>query len=142
MRHVLQKQSYQLQKVVQQAQKLQALNELVQQHINPQFRSHCFVANYQRSSMVLATDTAAIATLLRYELPRLLRQLRQVEGFAGLANIKVKVSKNQTVAKSKAKPQPELSVKGRQYLQQLADSLDDGELHDAVESLAKDHSKD
>ncbi len=139
MRHILQKQNYQLQQILQQAQRLQALNELVQQFLQPQMRVHCRVANYQQGSMVLAADNASVATLLRYDLPNILQKIRQTDGFAGLANIKVHVSKLHAPAKQAASHSrdQQLSNYGTQCIQQLASSLQDSDLREALQRLGK-----
>ena len=139
MRHILQKQNYQLQQILQQAQRLQALNELMQQFLQPQMRAHCRVANYQQGSLVLAADNAAVATLLRYDLPNILQKIRQAEGFAGLANIKVHVNKSHTPAQQNPRRarEQQLSHYGTQCIQQLANSLQDSELCKALQRLGK-----
>lgn len=71
---------------------IEALNAALKPLLPETFREGCRVENIEQGCVILAVKNASIVTLLRYELPQLLNQLRQDPRWAGLASIKCKVN--------------------------------------------------
>ena len=72
-------------------EQLKALNAQVQSLLPEQFREGCHVENVNGGCLTLVVNSAGLVTLLRYEIPQLLAQLRCQPQWAGIASIKCRV---------------------------------------------------
>jgi hypothetical protein len=70
--------------------RLERLNSLVGACLPPPLQQHCRVANLERGVLTLHSDGPGWTTRLRFELPRLLRSLRQEPEFSRLEDIRLK----------------------------------------------------
>lgn len=73
--------------------KIQSLNNTLQSKLNPSLSKHCRVINLRKSTLVIAADTPAWATKMRFQQSDLLSHFRQ-SGYVGLANIEIIVQPN------------------------------------------------
>jgi len=73
--------------------RIKQLDRIVKAKLSLKVREHCRVINFRDNQLVLATDSSAWATRLKYEKPQLLSALRE-DGFAGLRGIDVIVSQH------------------------------------------------
>lgn len=80
-------------KLVARAKSFLQRNETVQQILDPSLAPHCQVASYEQGKLLLLADSAAWATLLRYQIPTLLQSLRAHASWGELRTIQVKVGK-------------------------------------------------
>jgi len=66
---------------------INSLNELLMPLLDPEMARHCQVANYRQGQLIIEVENAAIATILRFQLPDILAKLRQNPRLAGIASI-------------------------------------------------------
>lgn len=76
-----------------QLNKIQTINNSLQQHVNPVLSQHCRAINMKKGTLVLAVDSPIWVNKLRFQIPELLDELRK-KGFASLANIELLVKPN------------------------------------------------
>jgi hypothetical protein len=76
-----------LRDIVEKVNKIRQLNEAVQEYLEDRLKPHCRVMNYRQNKVIIAVDNATWGTLLRFQLPDLLRNLRQNPRFAAVASI-------------------------------------------------------
>ena len=74
-----------------QLNKIKAINNSLEQHINPIYSQHCKAVNLRKGTLVIAVDSPLWKNKLRFQLPDLLSALR-ASGFLGLANIELIVT--------------------------------------------------
>jgi len=91
MKKILAYQSKELQPVLRRAAKLARLQPRVNYYLDPELAPHCKVANLRRNRLILAVDSAAYATRLRFYLPQLLKQLQQQERLTDINGIDIKI---------------------------------------------------
>jgi len=60
-------------------------------HLPDEIREHLFVGGYHQGRLALITDRAVWLTRLRYEQPRLLQLLHQLQGFESVTGFTLKV---------------------------------------------------
>lgn len=80
-----------LQHLLARAKALQQLTDEVRQYLPAHLAPHCSVANIRGNCLILHTDTAARASLLRYHLPALIKHLQQHQDLHSLGRASIKV---------------------------------------------------
>jgi len=100
--------------------------------------SECQVANVRDHVLTVHINNAAWATRFRFQVPELLPELNRLADFAGVREVRIKV----VPAGAAAPADPVLARRDRQLpdaelLRSFADSLDYGELREAVLRLAR-----
>jgi hypothetical protein len=80
-----------LQHLLAQASFLQQLNETSYQCLPTSLAAHCLVANIRGNRLILHTDSAAHATLLRYHVPLLIEHLQRHHGLPNLCKATIKI---------------------------------------------------
>lgn len=125
-----------LQRLYRQVQHLNALEQQIIQMLPPQFVSHCQLGHVHDDTVVLITDKAALATLLRYQSARLSKQLSDKLGLP-IRRVSVKVRPLQQI---NAAPPPRLNKsltsQNARLLHDSAQSIDHPPLRRAMERLA------
>ena len=79
-----------LQRLVQRAQNIDRLQQLLNQCLQPAGREHCYLATLQETTLTLIVTDGHWATRLRYQQKRLLQQLQQVPEFNQVLRIQFK----------------------------------------------------
>ena len=92
------------------ARLLNNLDHILENLLDPGLSSHCLVAEYRNSCLILACSSAAIATRIRMISQQLLESFRE-EGVAGLEQIELRIAPVN-------RPQPE--VRRQRNLSQAA----------------------
>jgi len=87
MKKILQKPQAQLQKILQKAEEIAALDTCLSEFLEPELAKHCAVANLRENCLIIVCDSATWATHLRYATPDLLQQLRRKKQFYQLRSI-------------------------------------------------------
>ncbi|HEK1686656.1 TPA: DUF721 domain-containing protein [Pseudomonas putida] len=118
-----------------QAERLEHLQRLLESQLQPAARAHCHVASWRDGCLLLVVTDGHWATRLRYQQKRLLTTLRAMEAFANLQRIKFQV---QPPVGAPARPThiTELSQQAAQSLRETAQGIDDEKLRAALERLA------
>jgi len=131
--------STRLSEIVAKSKELQVLNTLLKQNLEAPLRDHCIVANFRDGTLVIAADSGAWSTQLRYLCPTLLEPLRKHKEFSSLCRIEFYVSPKDKVQRkddNSGRLQP-LNDQTVELLNQTADGIDDPDLHKALKKLAK-----
>lgn len=72
-------------------EQLNQLDVLVRKHLPETLRAHCRVANLRDGELILQSESPAWGTMLRYQLPTLLKRLQAADGVPSLHHIRIKV---------------------------------------------------
>lgn len=78
--------------LVNKARELQQLNQHLSNILDTKLFSHCKVANFENNLLTLVTDNSNWATQIRYHIPDLIEQLKEVPAFRGLQTIRCIIS--------------------------------------------------
>ncbi|WP_189445741.1 DUF721 domain-containing protein [Salinicola rhizosphaerae] len=107
----------------------------LRQQVPPDVAEHLFVGGYREGTLTVITDRAAWLTWLRYEQPRLLKQLQQLQGFEAVLKLSLKV---RPIRPTKIAPRQvrQLSPAGAEAISQCAAALDDSPLKRSLSRLA------
>lgn len=132
------KQNSQLHKITQRAQKLNHLNFILQQIMPPQFAIHCVLANISNQTIIIHTDNATYASLLRFQAATLCKAITEHTS-QNVTKLEVRVKPSlQGIQPSNPNPFT-LPSNAANSLSQTADNLEDGPLKTALLKLAKRH---
>ncbi len=80
-----------LARAIRRARQLDTLNNLFNQLVGKPLRQHCQVANLRQQTLIVHVDSPAWATRLRYQQSRLLTQLRALEQYSQITELKIQV---------------------------------------------------
>jgi hypothetical protein len=122
----------------QRARQLNQLNHILQSALPAQFVNHCELANVDGESLVLITDNAGYASMLRFQAPQLCRTLSEYLPKA-VSKLEVKVRPKSEATKPAAVSfhANALSSDSAAVIQATAEGLESGALKDALEKLAR-----
>ena len=123
-----------LQRLLIQAANQQVWTESLQAFLPPESKEHCRVAQLTANRMLIHVDNAAWATRLRFHIPKLLEHMSQIQDFAAVTDIRIKVVPLRK--EPEAPPTRKPGVIEHKCLEALADDLESGPLQDAVLRLA------
>jgi hypothetical protein len=130
------KHNSQLNNIAQRAQKLNHLNFILQQVMPPQFSAHCQLANINNQTIIIHTDNASYASLLRFQASTLCKAISQHTP-QNVTKLEVKVKPSfQPIQPNNANP-ISLPTNAATSLNQTADNLDDGPLKTSLQKLAQ-----
>ncbi|MEE1887910.1 DUF721 domain-containing protein [Pseudomonas carassii] len=118
-----------------QAERLEHLQRLLESQLQPAAREHCHVASWKEGTLLLVVTDGHWATRLRYQQKRLQRQLQAMEAFANLSRIQFKVQPPLVAAKHEGQG-PELSESAADSIRGSAEGISDPKLRAALERLA------
>jgi len=131
-------QSSQLSKLSQRVQQLEQLNVIFKQVVPPQFADHCHLANVNEHTLVIHTDNASYASLLRFQAKilcsALSKHLPQI-----VNKLDVRVRPKNISSLNSILPSLLLSDDAATSLQQTADSIEEGPLKEALKRLSQRH---
>ncbi len=129
-----------LKALLQQTQRLEQLQHLLESQLQPAARAHCHVASWREGCLLLILTDGHWATRLRYQQRRLLRQLQGLEAFAGLTRILFKVQP--AASHRPAAPAPSgLSASAAEHIQATAAGISDPKLKAALQRLAQHRAR-
>lgn len=118
-----------------QAERLVHLQQLLESQLQPAARAHCHVASWRDGVLLLVVTDGHWATRLRYQQKRLQRQLLAMEAFGNLHRILFQVQPPITPAKRSGHA-PELSSDAAESILDTAEGINDPKLKAALERLA------
>ena len=134
------KQNSQLLKITQRAQKLNRLNFILQQVMPPQFSAHCTLANINNQTMIIHTDNATYASLLRFQAATLCNAITEHTS-QNITKLEVRVKSSLQEIQPSNPDRFSLPSNAADALSQTAESLKDSPLKTALLKLAKRHNK-
>lgn len=125
----------QLNKLAQRVQQLKQLNDILKQVMPPQFAEHCYLANVNEHTLVIHTDNASYASLLRFQAPTLCSALsKHLPQIVNKLDVRVRpINESQVEGKASVSLPGNAAVS----LQQTADSIEEGPLKEALKRLAQ-----
>lgn len=126
----------QLQQITKRAQKLTQLNSILQEILPSQFAGHCQLANLNDNKIIIHTESAAIASLLRFHSATICKTLSN-QLAVKIDRVEVKVKPGQSAQKSTRSNTIDMSDNNAALIAQTAAALDDGQLKTALHKLAK-----
>ncbi len=126
-----------LHRLLKQAENLSKLQLLVHQYLAPAQREQLQLGGYDDGALTLVVADAAWATRLRYQQERLVQQLRQHAEFAGLQRIRLKIRPASDAPPDLHEERRYLSDTASENIRQGAESIEDPELREALQRLAK-----
>lgn len=118
-----------------QAERLEHLQRLLESQLQPAAREHCHVASWKEGTLLLVVTDGHWATRLRYQQKRLQRQLLEMDAFANLTRILFKVQPPLVPVKREGHG-PALSERAAQEIRGSAEGISDPKLRAALERLA------
>ncbi len=125
-----------LSQLSQRVQRLKQLNETLKSLLPPQFSEHCFLANVNEHTLVIHTDNASYASLLRFQSPTLCKELsKHLPQIVNKLDVRVRPI-NDTSLNSEVNSIT-LPDNAAAALQQTADTIDEGPLKQALLRLAQ-----
>jgi len=106
----------------------------------PQFSAHCQLANINEQTLIVHSDNASYASLLRFQAKTICQALSEHLS-QPVTKLEVKVKPRFDVSKTEASSSISLPNDAAQALQQTADSMEEGPLKTALNKLAKRREK-
>jgi len=89
--NILTNSSPELSSILRQTHVLNTLNTILNQLLPEPSKNHCHIANVREQIIILHTDSPAWATRIRYEIPRILKQINEMYNKQVFLEIKLKV---------------------------------------------------
>lgn len=128
-----------LKKLRQRCQLLEQLNHLFQRSLPAQFSAHCRLVNIDNGTLIIHTDNASYASLIRFQAPALCKTLSNELNMT-IHSMQVKVRPAYQLDTKQTTNSFTLSESSASLLQQTADSMENSSLKTALEKLAKRRS--
>ena len=122
-----------------QAERLEHLQRLLESQLQPAAREHCHVASWRDGTLLLVVTDGHWATRLRYQQKRLMRQLQALEAFGNLQRILYKVQPPLVPARRGGNATT-LSNTAAESIRGPAEGISDPRLREALQRLAS-HAK-
>lgn len=124
--------------LIRRGRQLHGLNILLGELLGTELASHCQLANIRENTLILATDSSAWATRLRYMAPQLIQQLKGDKRLNGIDTVHViitpPVSPGDT---SHPVRRASMSESASECINQCAEGISDPQLSSALKHLAK-----
>ncbi len=121
------------------SQRLNQINLVLQQILPADFISRCHLANIRDNSIILQTDSASIANLLRFQADSICQQI-STQCQLNISQLKIKVRPLTTLQQSKAKSTRHaiaISADNIAIISATAETINDPALKNALTKLAK-----
>lgn len=120
-------------------QQLDKLNIILQKSLPLQFINHCRLANISADKVIIHTDKAAYASMLRFQAPQICQAL-SAHLPEPVNKLDVKVRPLSTVNRPPSANTLQVSTKTAALLESTAAEIEDGPLKAALNKLAKRQS--
>lgn len=131
-------QNTQLKSLIQRARQLNQLNIILQQALPVQFVNHCHLANISDKSIIVHTDNANFASLIRFQAASLCKALSEYLPHP-VSKLEVKVKPTFLPLSPHTSANINLSAGAANALKYTAQTIEEGALKTAMEKLAKRH---
>jgi hypothetical protein len=130
-----------LQSMLERAHYLQTLTRLLQNSFDPTFSQHITLVNLRHDTAIVAADTPAWLSKIRYLAPAILTVLRQQPGLSKLHKLQFKVQPMEdTHSTSQANRRATLSMDSSKILESAASGISDPDLANALQRLSRQRS--
>ncbi len=125
-----------LHQLSQRAKLLEQLNHTLQQALPAPFAAHCRLANIDNATLIIHTDNASYASLIRFQAPVLCKTLSTKLAMT-VDKIEVKVRPHYSPLQNTILNTISLPKSAATSLQQVAQTIDNDSLKTALEKLLK-----
>ncbi len=129
-------QNSQLLKLAQHAKLIETLNHTLHQTLPLEFSAHCRIANINNKTLIIHTDNASFASLIRFQVPVLCNTFSTKLDIP-LNHIEIKVRPNSTVPDLARTSEKVLPKTAALSLNQTAEVIDNKDLSLSLQKLAK-----
>jgi len=131
----------QLSRLSKRARYLSQLNYILQQVMPPQFSAHCQLANISEQTLIVHTDNASYASLLRFQANTLCKALSE-HLTQPVTKLEVKVRPKFSPIKTEITSTISLPKDAADALEQTAETMEEGPLKAALQRLAERRVKE
>ena len=118
------------------SQRLNQINLVLQQILPADFITRCHLANIRDNTLILQTDSASIANLLRFQADSICQQI-SIQCTLDISQLQVKVRPLAGVIEKSTRRATEISPDNAAILSTAAESTSDPALKNALAKLAK-----
>lgn len=125
-----------LAKLAQHAQLIEKLNHTLHQALPLQFSAHCHLANIKNQTLIIHTDNASFASLIRFQAPALCKAFSEHLTMP-ISDIEIKVRPEINAPAVAPPPVTLLPKSAAKALQQTAEVIDNEALSASLDRLAK-----
>ncbi|NIQ10147.1 MAG: DUF721 domain-containing protein [Gammaproteobacteria bacterium] len=132
--------SGELEQTIRRSNSLRRLSDRLQTLLDSELAEHCHLLNVRDGLIIIACDSTAWATRLRYQIPTLLEALRQLRGLDDIRDIQVRIQPSSHTT-TKAKSRATLSSQSAYCIRECANSITDSALQQALKRLAEHQNK-
>ena len=123
--------------LIRRARHLERVNRTLRGLLDPGLAEHCRVANVDRYTLVLQTDSSAWASRLRYLAPAILEKLAKKLGWKEVTHTKVLVRPELPPDRQPSARTAHLSRESASLLRDVALSIEDPRLREALLKLSR-----
>lgn len=123
-------------KLVQHAQLVEKLNHTLHQTLPLQFSAHCHLANIKNQTLIIHTDNASFASLIRFQVPALCKTF-SAQLKMPISGIEIKVRPKVSHSTAVETPTTLLPKSAAIALQQTSQVINNEDLSASLEKLAK-----
>ena len=131
--------SDELANLITRTRQLNRLTHMLRRHMDEQLARHCYVGNIQKPTLTILVDSANWATRLRFEIPDLIAKISQDnQVFSGIERISIKILTPTQEKTDMHRPHgPQMNQENARGIRSLADSIEDPDLQQALNKLAR-----
>lgn len=127
-----------LQLLLERAQYLQSLTRKLREQIDPVLSDHISVINLRKDSAIIATDSPAWLSKIRYLAPVILQILQEQPGLISLSNVQFKVQPSSLPeAQLQVQRHINLSASSAKALESAASGIDDPDLANTLRRISQ-----
>ena len=122
-----------LHRALDQEHKTKVLRSILSRHMAPQFE----VASVRGNKLTIHAKNASWATRLRFDTPRLLNQLRELQEFSQIQEIRIRSVSSLEASPTEQSVSKKMAMPISEPLDELADRTERGALKRALRNLAR-----
>lgn len=133
--------SQHLKKVISESQYQDKILNTIRQLLQPQLAAHCISVHYSEQSLKLFTDSSVWSSKLRFQSKKLLKDLNQNGLPTHKIDVRVIPASSKPGPKQKKQAANQISSQTAKSVHQVAESINDNKLSEALKRLAKSAAK-
>jgi len=126
-----------LQSLLERALYFEALSHVLREVLDPALAKHITLANLRGDTAIVAADTPAWLTKIRYQAPVILQQLKRQPGLGAINKVQFKVQPPDQSQALQPVRRATLSPSSAQVLESAAEGIADSGLADALRRLSR-----
>ena len=129
-----------LQSLLERALYFEALSRILREVLDPALAEHITLANLRGDTAIVAADTPAWLTKIRYQAPAILQQLKRQPGLQAINKVQFKVLPSDQLQTSQPVRRATISPTSAQILESAAEGITDPDLATALRRLSRQTS--